>query len=253
MMKEKHLLKVVKNLTLAKDTIELTLKNKTIAETAIPGQFIYIRLPNRTLRRPISIASVNRSDQTITILFKIVGEGTDELAEFEPGMTLEAIGPNGQGYPVEAFKSGETALLVGGGIGVPPLYFLAQRLHEQGVHIKAVLGFQSADYVFYEAAFQAIGETVVVTDDGSYGQAGFVTDWLDEFESAQAYFSCGPMPMLKAVKHRLPHMKGYLSFEERMGCGIGACYACVIPTHDDAGYKRICLDGPVFRAEEVKI
>lgn len=253
MMKEKHLLKVVKNIKLAKDTVELTLENEAIAKAAIPGQFIYVRIPHHTLRRPISIASVNQVENTVTILFKIIGDGTRDLAAFEVGMTLEGIGPNGHGYPVEAFNRGETALLIGGGIGVPPLYFLAQVLSAKGVNVKAVLGFQSKAYTFYEQAFQALGETIVVTDDGSYGKAGFVTDWLDDFKSAQAYFSCGPMPMLKAVKHALPDMKGFLSFEERMGCGIGACYACVIPTNDAAGYKRICLDGPVFPAEEVKI
>src|SRR5690625_1611367 len=134
---------------------------------------------------------------------------------------------------------------------IPPLYFLALKLHKQGIPLQFILGFQSKEYMFYEKQFQTLGKTYIVTNDGSYGHQGFVTDIIEEVNPFDRYYSCGPLPMLQAVKNKLASKEGYLSFEERMGCGVGACYACVIPTDDASGYKKICHDGPVFAASEV--
>src|SRR5699024_10512554 len=144
-------------------------------------------------------------------------------------------------------------LLIGGALGVPPLSYFGTARQERGIEVKAIIGFQSETYVFYEQAFQQLSDTYVVTNDDSYGYEGFVTDVVDKIAPFDTYFSCGPVPMLQAVTNTFPDKKGYLSFEERMGCGVGACLACVIETNDDTGYKKICQDGPVFQANEVKI
>ncbi|HEY4600372.1 MAG TPA: dihydroorotate dehydrogenase electron transfer subunit [Cerasibacillus sp.] len=251
-MRKKQMMHVSKVTSIALDTVEMVLKNKEVSQTAVPGQFLHIAVPGHTLRRPVSIADVNRDDDTITILFKTIGTGTKELASVKQGSELDVLGPNGNGFPVDTIKP-STVLLIGGGIGVPPLYYLAKSLAEKGCHVISVLGFQTKDYVFYEDQFKAIGKTYIVTDDGSYGHKGLVTDVLSDIGSFETYFSCGPLPMLKAVRHHLKDTPGYLSLEERMGCGIGACYACVIPTNDEVGYKKICQHGPVFKSEEVQL
>lgn len=250
-MKKKVRMKLMSSKNLAKDTIELVLENEYISEEAQPGQFVHLAIPNHTLRRPISIAETNKAAGTVTLLFKIVGKGTKALANLSVGTEIDALGPNGNGFPLSDLQSGDSVLIVGGGVGVPPLYFLARTLHDKGMKIRAVLGFQEKEAVFYEAAFQELGETQIVTNDGSYGAQGFVTNVINEQNPIQRYFACGPLPMLAAVQHQLKNKTGYLSFEERMGCGIGACYACVIPTNENTGYKKICQDGPVFSANEV--
>jgi len=227
-MIKKETLTIISTQKLALDTVEMVLENEYISQQAEPGQFLHIAVPGHTLRRPISIASVDRAQHTVTILFKIVGKGTEVLATLPTGMTIDALGPNGNGFPVDSIQQGATVLVIGGGIGVPPLYFLASHLKEAGVHVKAILGFQHKDYVFYEERFKALGETHIVTNDGSYGHKGFVTNVVDEVGSFDRYYSCGPLPMLQAVQKTLSDKEGYLSFEERMGCGVGACLACVI-------------------------
>lgn len=235
---------------IAKDTIEMKLTDNYITEVAKPGQFISIALPNHTLPRPISIANIDRNKQELTLLFKIMGKGTDELAGFIPGAEIDCFGPNGNSFPL---RSGEMTkvLLIGGGIGVPPLYYLGKQLKKQGgIKIVSILGFQSSEYVFYEKEFASLGETFIVTDDGSYGMKGFVTDAVTGVPSFNAYYACGPTGMLRALTTQLHNKTGYISLEERMGCTVGACAACVIPT-TEGGYKKICHDGPVFAAEEV--
>lgn len=250
-MKKVRLMHVSKITPIATDTIELVLNNAEVAQLAIPGQFLHIAVPGHTLRRPISIANVN--GDTVTILFKTIGSGTKALASINEGDVLDVLGPNGNGFPIDTIKP-SIVLLIGGGIGVPPLYYLAKTLKRKGCQVISVLGFQTKDYVFYEKQFKAIGKTYIVTDDGSYGHKGLVTDVLDDItEPFETYFSCGPLPMLKAVRDYLSETPGYLSLEERMGCGIGACYACVIPTNDKNGYKKICQQGPVFKSEVVKL
>ncbi|TMN23520.1 dihydroorotate dehydrogenase electron transfer subunit [Lentibacillus cibarius] len=234
----------------ALDTIEMILSHSYIAETAKPGQFLHLLAEGHTLRRPISIASINKEQGTVTILFKIIGSGTRRLAIARPGMSFDVVGPTGNGFTFDE-TSLHTALLIGGGIGVPPLYGLAEELHHKGIEVKTILGFQTKDYVFYKDKFEQFGKTYVVTDDGSTGHHGLVTDILDEVGQFDVYYSCGPVPMLKALTHQLHAYPGFISLEERMGCGTGACLACVIPSTSEAGYKKICTDGPVFAANEV--
>lgn len=252
-MIKKASLEVVSSQSIAKDTVEMVLENDYISQQAVPGQFLHVSVVGHTLRRPISIAAVNKGNQTITILFKIIGLGTQTLANYQVGSFVDVLGPSGNGFPIEQLSTEDTVLLIGGGIGVPPLYYLGTALKERGVNVQSVLGYQSEAYVFYEQAFKQLGDTYVVTNDGSYGYKGFVTDVVDKISPFETYYSCGPAPMLQAVTNTFPHKQGYLSFEERMGCGVGACLACVIETNGDVGYKKICQDGPVFQADEVKI
>lgn len=246
-----HHMQIVTSSAIAKDTIEMVLKNRRVSEGAEPGQFLHVQTKAHTLRRPISIADVDKENKTITILFKVLGSGTKQLAATPAGEYLHAIGPNGNGFPLTAPK-GETVLIVGGGIGVPPLFYLAKQLKKRDVHIVAVLGFQSKDFVFYEEPFNHLADTYIVTNDGSYGYKGFVTTVMKNMHQFNTYYACGPRAMLQAVKSQHKDIPGYLSFEERMGCGVGACLACVVPS-DDGGYRKVCKDGPVFHAEEVQI
>lgn len=252
-MIKKEEMRILSCRELALDTVEMVLQNDYISEHALPGQFLHVSVPGHTLRRPISIAHVNRSQKTVTILFKKIGSGTHTLAMYQKGMVLDVLGPNGNGFPVDHLTKSAPVLLIGGGIGVPPIYFLGTHLHEMGIEVVSVLGFQTKANVFYEDKFQTLGKTYIVTNDGSHGDKGFVTDVLNKITSFERYYACGPLPMLQAIQSALKEHEGYLSFEERMGCGVGACYACVLPTIDKAGYKKICKDGPVFLANEVII
>ena len=252
-MIHKEILIIVSNEKIARESYELTLQNEYISSQAIPGQFLHLSVKNHTLRRPLSIAAVNKANQTITLLYKVVGSGTDELTKYRAGDTIDALGPSGNGFMLEDIEENDEVLLIGGGIGVPPLHFLAQKLFEKNIKITAVLGFLSEEYKFYEAEFKRFGHTLIVTDDGSYGAKGRVTDIDLSDKNFKHYYSCGPLPMLKAVKEKYADIDGYLSFEERMGCGVGACFACVLPTKDEKGYKKICIDGPVFSSKEVVI
>lgn len=235
---------------IALDTIEMTLYDSYIANTATPGQFLHLLVDGHTLRRPISIADVDHENKLTTILFKKTGDGTKHLAAYKPGMIIDVLGPSGNGFSYDPSKI-KTAMLIGGGIGIPPLYNLGKELKRLEINVIAVLGFQSKQQVFYEREFKELGNTYVVTDDGSYGHHGLVTDVLNQTGSFDHYFSCGPIPMLQAVKKELPNHPGSVSLEERMGCGVGACLACVVPTDDKGGYRKICKDGPVFAADEV--
>lgn len=250
-MIKKEEMEIVSVTEIAKDTVEMVLYNPYICHEARPGQFLHILINGYTLRRPISIAYVNKETNTVVILFKKIGEGTVELSKLSEGMVLDVLGPCGNGFQTGIID--KTVLLIGGGIGVPPLYFLGTVLAKQGIHVISIIGFQTKSNVFYEKRFRELGNTYVVTDDGSYGHKGLVTDVIDQVNSFDQYYTCGPLPMLKAVKDRLKDYNGYLSFEERMGCGVGACYACVIRTNDSSGYKKICQDGPVFSSSEVLI
>ncbi|MFC4557042.1 dihydroorotate dehydrogenase electron transfer subunit [Virgibacillus kekensis] len=235
---------------IALDTVEMKLSNDHVAKNAVPGQFLHLQVEGHSLRRPISIADVDAEKGITTILFKELGEGTKRLGAYQPGMRINALGPSGCGFPYQD-KSIQKALLIGGGIGVPPLYNLGKELSNHGIEVISVLGFQTKDSVFYEAEFSQLGETHIVTDDGSYGHKGFVTNVLGSIDGYDYYFTCGPIPMLKAVKEKLADKPGYISLEERMGCGVGACFACVIPADNESGYRKICKDGPVFPANEV--
>ncbi|MBM7692335.1 dihydroorotate dehydrogenase electron transfer subunit [Peribacillus deserti] len=251
-------LSVVSHKEIASRIFELTLSGELVSEMKQPGQFVHIKVSNGMdplLRRPISICSINREMKQFTMIYRSEGRGTALLAKKESGQEVDVLGPLGNGFSEHEVKPGETAVLVGGGIGVPPLYELSRRLKKNGVHVVHILGFQTKDAVFYEEEFKRLGETYVATADGTNGTKGFVTDVLEKLEgSIDVIYSCGPTPMLKALEQKYSHKKLFLSLEERMGCGIGACFACVCHTADDpqgVSYKKVCSDGPVFRAGEV--
>jgi dihydroorotate dehydrogenase electron transfer subunit len=250
---------VEKNIEIAQSVFELTIRGQMVQEMNEPGQFVHIKVSgglDPMLRRPISIAAINKEEQQFTVIFRRQGKGTSLLAEKKAGEMVDILGPLGHGFPLEEVQAGCTALLVGGGIGVPPLYELAKQLVQKGVKVINVLGFQSGSAVFYEEEFTQLGETFIATADGSYGRKGFVTSILEEYRfPADILYSCGPTPMLRAVEGGTYAPKVFLSLEERMGCGIGACFACVCPTKEgqEGDYRKVCSDGPVFRAGEVAI
>ncbi|ENH98301.1 dihydroorotate dehydrogenase electron transfer subunit [Gracilibacillus halophilus YIM-C55.5] len=252
-MINKQLLPIEHIREIAEETFEVVLHSEISAELK-PGQFVHIALHGHMLRRPVSVADVDANAKTFTIIFKIFGEGTRALSQYQQGDNLDVLLPCGSYYPVESLSL-DHALLVGGGIGVPPLYYLGKTLQEKGVHVTSVLGFQSKSQVFYEKQFQQLGDTYIATNDGSYGTQGFVTDIIQQLdEPIDYYFTCGPTPMLKAVTNQLQDENGYISLEERMGCGVGTCYACVVPLRQNPKEsKKICKDGPVFSANEVML
>ncbi|MBM7654039.1 dihydroorotate dehydrogenase electron transfer subunit [Neobacillus cucumis] len=257
-MIQKELCKVLSQKEIASDIFELTVKGELVKQISEPGQFVHIKVANGLdplLRRPISISSYDLEQERLTMIYRSEGKGTTMLSEAQPGMYIDILGPLGNGFPIDEVLAGETALLVGGGIGVPPLYELSNQLVQKGVKVIHVLGFQTASAVFYEEEFSKNGETYVTTVDGTYGKKGFVTDVMKELQF-DCIYTCGPTPMLRAIEQNYADKKLFLSLEERMGCGIGACFACVCKKKEDptgASYKKVCSDGPVFRAGEVVI
>lgn len=214
-----------------------------VSEITQPGQFINIKLDGKYLRRPISVCDVD--DTSVTILYKVVGAGTEQLSQMQEG-ALDVLTGLGNGYDMTV--AGQAPLLIGGGVGVPPMYLLARKLIEQGKKVSVILGFNTKDEIFYEKEFLALGADVSVTTvDGSYGVKGFVTDAMADMEYSY-FYTCGPEPMLKAI-YKAAKTSGQFSFEERMGCGFGACMGCSCKTV--TGYKRICKDGPVLTKEEI--
>ncbi|REJ10844.1 dihydroorotate dehydrogenase electron transfer subunit [Halobacillus trueperi] len=242
---------ILKHEKVARDTHLLVLEGNLVHDIMDPGQFVHIRIDGFYLRRPVSIADYDPAKETMTLIYKVMGDGTKALTNRRIGEQLDVLGPGGQGFPTSQIHA-DHALIIGGGIGVPPLYSTAKKLKENGVAVTSILGFRSREDAFLLDEFRALGAVHVTTEDGSLGRNGRVTDALPCVkEDYQHYLSCGPTVMLKAVADHLPDKEGYLSMEERMGCGIGACFACVVESKDEKGYKRICCDGPVFKAEEV--
>ncbi len=234
---------VLENEKIARDVYRMVLEGDTAAITA-PGQFVNIKLTGKFLRRPISICDWDA--RTITIIYKVVGAGTEDMARMTGGEKLDVLVGLGNGFDPE--KAGEHPLLFGGGVGAPPMYGLCRKLVEAGKSVSVVLGFASKDDVFYEDAFRALGATVTVaTVDGSYGTKGFVTDAMPQDGYTYVY-ACGPIPMLRAVSDAAK-TSGQFSFEERMGCGFGACMGCSCKTK--YGNFRICKDGPVLEKEAI--
>ena len=208
-----------------------------------PGQFVNIAIDGLFLRRPISVC--DHDGGVLTIIYKLVGRGTEAMSRMAPGEKLDVLTELGNGYDLSL--AGDSPLLIGGGVGVPPLYYLARSLAARGMTPSVILGFNTADEVFYEDEFRALGcKVTVTTADGTYGVRGFVTAAMPD--SASYFYACGPEPMLKAVC-RAADYPGELSFEERMGCGFGACMGCSCRTI--TGSKRICREGPVLKKEEV--
>ncbi len=233
-------LTILENRPVARQVFQMTLKG---AGPCRPGQFVNLLLDGLYLRRPISV--FDAEGDLLRIIYKTVGRGTEQMSRLQPGAVLNALTGLGNGYDLT--PAGDAPLLLGGGVGVPPLYLLARRLQESGKQVKAVLGFNTREEVFGEEDFRALGcEVTVTTADGSYGKKGFVTDALPEEYSY--FYTCGPEPMLRAV-YRTAKGSGQFSFEERMGCGFGACMGCSCKTV--TGAKRICRDGPVLTKEEI--
>lgn len=242
---------VIHQKAIAKHIFELTVEGSLVEEMAEPGQFVHVRVADSfepLLRRPISIASIDKEQNRFTMIYRSEGRGTQILADKRAGDEIDVLGPLGHGFPVE--EAEKKAYLIGGGIGVPPLYELAKQLNSRGIETVHILGFESREAIFYEDKFKALGETNIATVDGSHGTEGFVTHILNELPlDFDTYFSCGPTAMLEAVQWAYPQKKGFLSYEQRMGCGIGACFACVCrTTKSEMDYIKVCSDGPVFPA-----
>ncbi len=234
---------VLENTPLTPSVFRMVLEGDTSAITA-PGQFVNILLDGLFLRRPISVCDAE--GDRLTLLYKVVGKGTERMAAMSVGERLDLLTGLGNGYDLT--PAGDAPLLIGGGVGVPPLYMLAKKLLARGARPRAILGFNTRSEVFYEEELRTLGVSVTVTTaDGSYGRQGFVTAALDEAPYTY-FYACGPEPMLKAL-HKATVTSGQLSFEERMGCGFGACMGCSCKTL--TGNKRICREGPVLQKEEI--
>ena len=263
--------KVISNQEIADKIFELKLSGKFPHAEFEPGKFLHIRCNDSytpVLRRPMSICNINAAEDTLTVLYRQEGAGTSALAGKQADETIDMLAPLGEAFPIDEVQAGDKITLVGGGIGVPPLYYLGQKLKAKGAVIKSILGFNAAKDVFYAREFQELGEVVITTiqdtyqEEGIESQQGLVTDVLTE--DWDKLYSCGPTAMLKALQNIIPtNKKAYISLEERMGCGIGACLACYCDVQDEflddfktkynKNYARICHEGPVFGLHEIKL
>lgn len=240
---QQEILQIVENAQLTPTVFRMRLSGDVSAVT-VPGQFINVKMDGLYLRRPISVCDAD--GYSVTILYKVVGLGTERMSALCSGAELDVLTGLGNGFDLQC--AGEKTLLIGGGIGSAPLYWLARELTAQGKKVTAVLGFNTAGEIFYADEFRTLcSDVVIATADGSYGTKGFVTDAMRGIDY-DYFYTCGPEPMLKAV-YKFSKTSGQFSFEERMGCGFGACMGCSCKTI--TGYKRICRDGPVLRKEEI--
>ncbi len=239
---KQSIFEILSNTALTDSVYKMVLRGDTSAITA-PGQFVNIKLDGLFLRRPISVCDYDES--TLTIVYKVVGKGTAAMSQMTRGQ-LDILTGLGNGYDIT--PSGKMPLLLGGGVGVPPMYNLAKKLVAQGKKVSVILGFNTASEIFYEKEFKELGcHVTVTTADGSYGVKGFVTTAMEGMDYSY-FYTCGPEPMLKAV-WKTSATSGQISFEERMGCGFGACMGCSCKTL--TGYKRICKEGPIMQKEEI--
>lgn len=242
-MHKKEILTVISNKPLTKDVYKMKLIGN-LSDINFPGQFINVALDGLSLRRPISVCDVSGNE--LTIIYKVVGKGTEMMSRLSEGKKLDALIGLGNGYDLS--NTQKQAALIGGGVGIPPLYLLCKRLLESGKKAEVIMGFNTSEEIFYYDEFCALGANVTVTTvDGSRGIKGFVTDAMDKIKY-DYFYACGPLPMLKAVE-KTAATKGEISLEERMGCGFGACLGCSIKTVN--GFKRVCKEGPVFKKGEV--
>lgn len=244
-------MEILSNTKIANDVYEMKLKGQGASKITAPGQFVNIKVSTLEsqpyLRRPMSVCEYD--DEHLTIIYKVVGKGTKILRDKQPGEKLDMLLGLGNGFPLPDIKK---AVLIGGGVGVPPMYELGKQLVKKGVEVTTILGFNSSIDVFYEDKFKALGDCYVATMDGSYGEKGNVVDVLKNHNiTYDKYFSCGPEKMLDALV-KYDDQNGYLSFEARMGCGFGACMGCSCKVKTKP-YKRICVEGPVLEASEVII
>lgn len=241
---KQEIFKITSNENIAPSVYKMVLAGDT-SEITAPGQFVNIKLEGFYLRRPISICDYD--GDSLTLIYKTVGGGTEDLSRRKPGEELDLLISLGNGFDTR--KSGDNPLIIGGGVGIPPLYALCKKLISEGKKPAVILGFNTRTEIFYENEFKALGcEVFVTTADGSHGIKGFVTAAMDKTEYSYIY-SCGPLPMFKAVNANA-ETSGQFSFEERMGCGFGACMGCSLMTRN--GAKRVCKDGPVFEREEIE-
>lgn len=239
---KQSIFEIIENVPLTETVMKMTLKGD-ISDITASGQFVNVLLDGLFLRRPISVCDAY--DDKLVLVYKIVGKGTEKMSKMKGG-NLDILTGLGNGYDLTL--SGEKPLLVGGGVGVPPLYMLAKQLIAQNKKVSVILGFNTKSEIFYKEEFEKLGANVIVaTADGSEGVKGFVTDAMDKVDYTY-FYSCGPEPMLKAL-YKKSETSGQMSFEERMGCGFGACMGCSCKTL--TGYKRICKDGPVMKKEEI--
>lgn len=244
-------MEIISNTKIAQDVYEMKLKGQGAGKITAPGQFVNIKVATLEsqpyLRRPMSVCEYD--DENLTIIYKVVGKGTNILKSKQPGEKLDMLLGLGNGFPLPDIQK---AVLIGGGVGVPPMYELGKQLVQKGVEVTTILGFNSSIDVFYEDKFKALGDCYVATMDGSYGEKGNVVDVLKKYQlTYDKYFSCGPEKMLDALV-KFDDQNGYLSFEARMGCGFGACMGCSCKVKTKP-YKRICVEGPVLEASEVII
>ena len=240
---KQSIFEITENRPLTKNVFLMRLSGDT-SDITSPGQFVNLKLDGFFLRRPISVC--DSCEGVLTLIYKVVGQGTEYMSKMPVGEKIDILTGLGNGYDTSV--SGDSPLLVGGGVGVPPLYKLAKELRADGKNVTVILGFNTKDEIFWEKEFEALGATVIVaTVDGSYGTRGFVTDAMKGL-SYTYFYSCGPEPMLKAL-YRAAESDGEMSFEERMGCGFGACMGCSCKTV--TGNKRICKEGPVLKKEDI--
>ena len=240
---KQSIFKITENTQLTATVFKMKLQGD-VSDITSSGQFVNIKLDGLYLRRPISVC--DSEDGVLTLIYKVVGKGTEQMSKMQAGEELDILTGLGNGY--DTSLSGDKPVLLGGGVGVPPLYMLCKKLIAEGKSVSVVLGFNTKNEIFCEEDFKALGATVyVATADGSYGIKGFVTDALKEIDDTY-FYTCGPEPMLKAL-YKATATSGQFSFEERMGCGFGACMGCSCKTV--TGYKRICKDGPVLKKEEI--
>ncbi len=244
-MYKRDIYTIKENKKIAKDVYYMILEGDTSFITA-PGQFINIQIDGLYLRRPISISDWD--DKAIYIIYKVVGAGTEKMSEMKNGEKLDILTGLGNGFTI--MKESDKPLVIGGGVGTPPMYNLTKQLIAQGKKPTVILGFTSKEDVFGEEEFKALGCPVyITTNDGSYGTKGFVTDIIKTLSDYDYFYTCGPQPMLRAVALST-ECSGQLSFEERMGCGFGGCMGCSCETL--TGNKRICKEGPIMFKEEIK-
>ncbi len=258
---KQYIMTVEENKEIAKNIFNLIIDARDMIPIPLPGQYLHIRVNDSfepLLRRPISIHDYDNLTKKISIIYRVVGQGTNILCKKKFGDSIDIFGPLGNGFSYEDFDCKKKVVLIGGGIGSPPLYYLAKELAKKGNDVTTILGYQSHEDSILVNEFSSLGDVRVSTIDGSFGTKGTVIDLISEKDKWDVFYSCGPMGMMKAIQEKWYNTDiiGYLSLEERMGCGVGACYGCIVKVDKSIhkeGYKKVCSDGPVFPFREVII
>lgn len=259
-MKQEMML-IESQIELSPRIFELTLKGELVNQMETSGQFLHIRVPQSDLllRRPISLAEVNRENGTCKVIYRVDGCGTRAISELTKGEKIDVLGPLGNGFNTDFVQEQDVIFVIGGGIGIPPLYELGKRLKAQKAKLVFLQGFGTKEACFYKQEFSELGMLMIATDDGSYGYKGHTGHLIEKalkvYPNPAGVFACGPTGLLRTVESSFenhPHV--YLSMEERMACGVGACYACVCQSKEDPTVnKKVCDEGPVFKSGEVII